>query len=177
MFLLSGIDMKYYSKSKKALFDTRIFRGEIPEDSVQVSKSDAENILQEINSVTASMPDKNGLCMMVDNRAGEVASSFAPYSLADQEYKLTQAQVAEWRSSGSPAGDIPSALQSWVDASGLSAEDAATSIEASAESLNSALLEIRRIRLKAKRDIIDAETIEVAVSIRDTALAELEALK
>jgi len=120
---------------------------------------------------------KDELCLSIDALAGSVAESFAPYSLADQEYKLTQAQVAEWRSNGSPANDVPSALQSWVDASGLSVEDAAASIEASADSLNYALLEIRRIRLKAKRDIMDAETIEAAVNIRDTALTELESLK
>lgn len=120
---------------------------------------------------------KDELCLSVDAFAGSVAESFAPYSLADQEYKLTQTQVSEWRSNGSPANDVPSALQSWMDASGLSAEDAASSIEASADSLNTALLEIRRIRLKAKRDIMDAETIEGAVVIRDAALIELEALK
>lgn len=132
---------------------------------------DFEDYSPDISSVKAD------LMVAVDSCAGSVAESFAPYSLADQEYKLTQAQVAEWRSNGSPAGDIPSALQSWVDASGLSVEDAAASIESSADSLNSALLEIRRIRLKAKRDIMGAETIEVAVNIRNTALTELEALK
>jgi hypothetical protein len=71
-------------------------------------------------------------------------------TLLNEEYQLTLNELNQWIDIGSPETDVPETLQSWVDASGMSLQEAAQNIEDMNNLFTSSLKTIRRIRLAGK---------------------------
>lgn len=111
----------------------------------------------------------------IDQAAGRARFRFMSVgTLLNEEYRLTAEQVKAWRDAGSPENDIPDTLQSWMNASGMTAEEAAKNIEATHVGFNAALAGIRDIRLLGKA-LIDAATEDYS-SIAATVINDLETL-
>ena len=108
----------------------------------------------------------------IDLAAGRArARVVSPGVNVADEYRLTQQQVSAWRAAGSPLDAVPATLQSWMDATGWDANTAATDIEQSAASMESALVAIRAQRLAGKA-AVNAATSQ----IYDVALPFITAL-
>ncbi|WP_296059633.1 hypothetical protein [uncultured Amphritea sp.] len=90
----------------------------------------------------------------IDSAAGEARYRFVSSGqLIEEEYRLTLQQTKEWRAAGSPADAVPFGMQSWMDAAGITAEDAALDIEQTANGWEAALLSIRQLRLAGKASV------------------------
>ena len=90
----------------------------------------------------------------IDTAAGAARYRFVSNGqLIEEEYRLTLQQVKAWRAAGSPAEAIPFGLQSWINAAGIDAEEAASGIEQTAADWDTALLTIRQVRLAGKASI------------------------
>lgn len=102
-------------------------------------------------------------------RVGVVGNSLrvVEYQLAEQEAKAFQAAGFE--------GAVPATVQAWVDAAGLSPQEAAESILAEAAAWKGALYTIRAARLKGKQQALSAPSHDEAETIADAAIAEINA--
>lgn len=90
------------------------------------------------------------------------------------EYQLTQQEVEEWRSAGSPTNDVPEMLQSWLDNSNFAtAEEAAANIEQTALQFKSVIQATRRLRLQGKKAIDEAVDYK---SVMDLFISQLDSV-
>lgn len=112
----------------------------------------------------------------IDKLAGEATNGMIPYPAVVAEYRYTQNEVALWREAGSDPDNVPSCLYSWIDASGKSADDAATDIESSAAAYKEALEAIRSIRLHAKAEVRSASSKAEVEAVMVRSRDELGAL-
>lgn len=114
----------------------------------------------------------------IDRAAGKARARYVSAGeLVEQEYLQAKRATEAWRADGSPAGDIPADIQVWADAAGMTAEQAAQDIEATAAGWAQVLTAIRQIRLSGKSAIDAAPD---ATDYSDTAapyIAQLDALQ
>ena len=90
----------------------------------------------------------------IDTAAGSARARYVSAGeLVEQEYLQAKRSVEEWRAAGSPAGSVPEDIMVWADASGMSAEQAAQEIEATAAGWAQVITAIRQIRLTGKAAI------------------------
>lgn len=90
------------------------------------------------------------------------------------EYQLT-AQEAEAFALADYADEAPPTVQAWMDASNLDAQQATDGILAEARVWKSALYAIRATRLKAKHEILNASSHDLAETIASEAIAAIQA--
>lgn len=92
------------------------------------------------------------------------------------EYQITQTQVKEWRSAGSPTNDVPEMLQSWLDNSSYTtADQAAVNIEQTAAQFNQIVSTTRRLRLEGKA-AVNAASASNFKSVAQTYINQLDAI-
>lgn len=96
----------------------------------------------------------------IDTAAGNARAAFvSPGSYIDQEYLLAKQEAAAWLEGGKDANAIPSSVSDHMAMFEVGAEAAATEIVATAEAWETALREIRQLRLAGKSAVRQAETI------------------
>lgn len=110
----------------------------------------------------------------IDNAAGNARAAFvSPGSYIDQEYLLAKQEASEWLAGGKDETAIPSSVQDHIDMFGVSAEAAAQEIVATAEQWETALRDIRNLRLSGKAAVQRADTIEAAEESAQQAIEQL----
>lgn len=110
----------------------------------------------------------------IDTAAGNARASFvSPGSYIDQEYLLAKQEAQAWLDNGKDANAIPSSVSDHMAMFEVGAEAAATEIVATAEAWETALREIRQLRLGGKAAVSRAETIEEAEAAAEQAIEQL----
>ncbi|MGE6776328.1 hypothetical protein ACQKFL_01630 [Vreelandella titanicae] len=110
----------------------------------------------------------------IDIAAGRARAAFvSPGSYIDQEYLLAKQEASEWLAGGKDETAIPSSVQDHIDMFGVSAEAAAAEIVATAEQWETALRDIRNLRLGGKAAVQRADTIEAAEEAAQQAIEQL----
>lgn len=128
-----------------------------------------------------SFPDrKNKAKAAIDGAAGASRQRFVSTgTLIDMEYKLAQEQTKAWRAAGSPANDVPESITSWAAAAGMTDEEAAADIEATAIAWEQVLIAVREIRLAGKAAVdaaADQGTADDMANVAQPYIDQLDAL-
>ena len=110
----------------------------------------------------------------IDTAAGNARAAFvSPGSYIDQEYLLAKQEAQAWLDNGKDANAIPSSVSDHMAMFEVGAEAAAQEIVATAEAWETALREIRQLRLGGKAAVRQAETIEAAEVAAEGAIDQL----
>lgn len=110
----------------------------------------------------------------IDIAAGNARAAFvSPGSYIDQEYLLAKQEASEWLAGGKEETAIPSSVQDHIEMFGVSAQAAAQEIVATAEAWETALRDIRNLRLGGKAAVQRADTIEAAEEAAQQAIDQL----
>lgn len=110
----------------------------------------------------------------IDTAAGNARAAFvSPGSYIDQEYLLAKQEARAWLDNGKDKSDVPSSVQDHITMFDVSAEAAAQEIVATAEAWETALREIRQLRLGGKAAVRQAETIEAAETAAKETIEQL----
>ncbi|MFS8173291.1 hypothetical protein [Vreelandella titanicae] len=110
----------------------------------------------------------------IDNAAGNARAAFvSPGSYIDQEYLLAKQEAGEWLANGKDETTIPSSVSDHMAMFEVSAEAAAQEIVATAEQWETALRDIRNLRLGGKAAVQRADTIEAAEEAAQQAIEQL----
>ncbi len=110
----------------------------------------------------------------IDTAAGNARAAFvSPGSYIDQEYLLAKQEAQSWLEGGKDANAIPSSVSDHMAMFEVGAEAAAQEIVATAEAWETALREIRQLRLGGKAAVRQAETIEAAEAAAKGAIEQL----
>lgn len=113
----------------------------------------------------------------IDSAAGNARAAFpSPGSLVDAEYYLAERQAREYKAAGY-SGTVPGSVQSWADVSGMTAQQAADDIIATADQWYGVLEVIRSARLSGKA-AVDAAADHAAVdAAAASAVAALDTIR
>ncbi len=110
----------------------------------------------------------------IDTAAGNARAAFvSPGSYIDQEYLLAKQEAQAWLDNGKDANAIPSSVSDHMAMFKVEAEAAANEIVATAKAWETALREIRQLRLGGKAAVRKAETIEAAEAAAKEAIEQL----
>ncbi len=110
----------------------------------------------------------------IDTAAGNARAAFvSPGSYIDQEYLLAKQEASEWLAGGKDEMAIPSSVSDHMAMFEVSAEAAAAEIVATAEQWETALRDIRNLRLGGKATVQRADTIEAAEEAAQQAIEQL----
>lgn len=110
----------------------------------------------------------------IDTAAGNARAAFvSPGSYIDQEYLLAKQEATDWLAGGKDEATIPSSVSDHMAMFEVGAEAAATEIVATAEAWETALREIRQLRLGGKAAVRQSETIEAAEAAAKGAIEQL----
>ncbi len=111
---------------------------------------------------------------LIDTAAGNARAAFvSPGSYIDQEYLLAKQEAQAWLDNGKDSNAIPSSVSDHMAMFEVGAEAAATEIVATAEAWETALREIRQLRLGGKAAVRQAETVEAAEAAAKEAIERL----
>lgn len=114
----------------------------------------------------------------IDTAAGTARQRYVSAGqLVEEEYRLALQQTKDWRAAGNPAEQVPPAIQDWADATGMTAEQAASSIEQTAAAWETVLLQVRQIRLAGKAAIDAAADTDDFAAIAKQYIDQLEAMQ
>lgn len=112
----------------------------------------------------------------IDSAAGVIRVQFVSAGqFIEQEYRLAQEEVAEWRAAGSKIDAAPESVISGAEYAGVSVEEAALEIEHSSQAWTDALLQIRNLRLTGKRLLRECAA-EAITSTMQRTIDQLQAL-
>lgn len=110
----------------------------------------------------------------IDTAAGNARAAFvSPGSYIDQEYLLAKQEAGEWLANGKDETAIPSSVSDHMAMFEVSAEAAAQEIVATAEQWETALRDIRNLRLGGKAAVQRADTIEAAEEAAQQTIEQL----
>ncbi|MGO2147510.1 hypothetical protein [Halomonas sp.] len=110
----------------------------------------------------------------IDTAAGDARAAFvSPGSYIDQEYLLAKHEAQAWLEGGKDETAIPSSVSDHMAMFEVGAEASAQEIVATAEAWETALREIRQLRLGGKAAVRQAETIEAAEAAAKKAIEQL----
>lgn len=112
--------------------------------------------------------------LQIEEAADNARAAVVGNSLRVVEYQLAEQEALAFQAAGFE-GDVPAAVQAWVDAAGLSPQAAAESILTEATAWKGALYAIRAARLKAKQQALKAASHDEAEAIADVAIAAINA--
>lgn len=160
--------MKYYSASNNGFYDKRINK-KIPDDAVEISDEKHRELIEgQVNGkaissdengfpvlINQSAPTKDQLieraCKLIDSAAGRARKRFVSNGdFIDEEYRLTKSQAEKWISGGKPQESVPNTVKAWASAKNWTAEKAADDIIKTGEAWESAVEQIRSLRLSGK---------------------------
>jgi hypothetical protein len=136
--------------------------------------SDKELISKEVPVEIVYKACSNQLGSLIDVAAGNARAAFvSPGSYIDQEYLLAKQEASEWLAGGKDETAIPSSVSDHMAMFEVSAEAAAQEIVATAEQWETALRDIRNLRLSGKAAVQRADTIEDAEEAAQQAIEQL----
>lgn len=190
--------MIFYSKSLNAFFVSEIHGNQMPDDVVEITAkkhralingqatgkiiagdSQGHPILVD-PALTPITDRRNAAKSSIDSAAGNARQRFVSTgTLIDMEYKLAQEQTKAWREAGSPANNVPDAITSWAAAAGMTDEEAAADIEATANAWEQVLIAVRQIRLAGKAAVdaaADQGTADDMMNVAQPYIDQLDAL-
>ncbi len=143
--------MKYF---KNTLGEVFAFEGDgsqdhlISEDMVLISE-------EEVVELTSKSPSdrRKGSKESIDLAAGSARARFiSPGTLIDAEYFQAEDAARTFANNGY-VGEVPASVQSWADATGMTVQQSAEDILATASQWRNLLDQIRAIRLSGKAAI------------------------
>ena len=126
--------------------------------------------------VPEAVPTADALCMSIDNAADNARRAVAGDALRAVEYDRAHIE-AEQFAAASYLGEVPPMVAAWA-INGRTAQQAANNILAEAAQYNTALVQLRTVRLNAKeliRTAMAAGQIEHAQDIAAETIASIEA--
>ncbi|KMQ72834.1 hypothetical protein [Marinobacter subterrani] len=188
----------YFSKTAGGFFDDAI-HDNLPADVVEISYEDHATLINGQADGSTIKVDSDGRPYLeskpipvladrrksakqaIDRAAGQARQRYvSDGQLVEQEYRQALEATKEWRAAGSPANSVPADIQVWADAAGISAEESAQNIEATAAAWTQVLSNIRQIRLSGKA-AVDAATDQSSAHdmevVAQPYIDQLEALK
>jgi hypothetical protein len=115
----------------------------------------------------------------IDDAADNVRMLVLSKQTNTAEYLRAEQQAREFKTAGYPADNVPSCVQSWVDAKwrdNWTAQQAADNIISTADNWYGLLESIRKIRLIAKEDVRHAATEQAVADRVNTAKSDLFAV-
>ena len=169
------------------------FSGNIPEDAKPISdetytalfltplppgkcvQPDAAG-LPTLADIPPPMPTTDGLCMAIDHAADTARRAVAGDPLRAVEYDRARIEAEQFSAAGY-LGTVPPMVAAWA-INGRTPQQAADSILAEATQYNSALVQLRTVRLNAKELIRTAMAdgqVEQAQDIAAETIASIEA--
>lgn len=110
----------------------------------------------------------------IDEAADSARVAVVGNSLRVVEYQLAEQEAQAFQAAGFE-GEVPATVQAWVDAAGLSPQEAAENILAEAAAWKGALYTIRAARLKGKQQALKATSHDEAEAIADAAISAINA--
>lgn len=117
---------------------------------------------------------KSTLNISIDTAAGHARAAFvSPGSYIDQEYLLAKQEAADWLEGEKDETAIPSSVGDHMTLFEVDASTAARAIVDTAEAWETALRDIRQIRLGGKAAVQRADTIEAAEAAAQHAIEQL----
>lgn len=112
----------------------------------------------------------------IDEAAGEARRRLvSPGYLVDQEYLMAYEDALAYQAAGY-AGAVPAGVQTWADAKGWPAQQAADDILATRALWKGVSAAIRGLRLSGKEAVRAAATAEAKTAAADTVVAQLAAI-
>lgn len=97
----------------------------------------------------------------IDRAAGDARLRFiSPGALLDAEYLQAERDAQAYADAGYPA-EVPASVQAWADAAGLTAQQAADDILATAAQWRTVLDQIRALRLQGKAAVTAAADADI----------------
>ncbi|WP_162628802.1 hypothetical protein [Marinobacter bohaiensis] len=112
----------------------------------------------------------------IDRAAGRARARFvSPGDLVEQEYREAERAAQQWQDAGEPSDAVPSEVQVWADAAGMSASAAAQDIIQTGHSWRGVLSQVRSIRLQGKA-AVDAAADSDAEAVAQGHVDQLDAL-
>lgn len=178
-----------YSSDRNAFFDSSIATP--PPDGVVITQAQYEAAISAIAaggilstgadggpSVTAPSIAmvQASLCACIDSAADEVYIAIggpSPGRLA--EYNQANDDAVAFAAAGY-TGDVPATISCWVQAAGLTAQQACDDILATASAWGNALIAIRSARLLGKAAVNAADSVQAAHAAANAAIADLRAV-
>lgn len=187
-----------YSQTTSGFYSRGLHGDSIPADAKLISDSEYKTLINGQSQGKVIAADENGMPILIDPAiptplkrrnnaktaidiaAGQARQRFVSSGqLIDMEYKLAQEQTKAWRDAGSPAGDVPLAVSDWAAAAGMTDEQAAQDIEATAQAWEMVLLTVRQIRLAGKAAVdaaTDQGTADDMANVAQAYIDQLDAL-
>lgn len=157
-----------YSKATGGFYDRSVHGESVPDDVVEVVLHDYIALFEGQANGKQIIADDNGYPVLsdippvsesdrreftkeqIDTAAGMARNRFvSPGTLIDAEYLQAESAARSYADSNY-SGEVPSSIQSWSDATGMTAEVAADDILATAQQWRNVLDQIRAIRLSGK---------------------------
>lgn len=112
----------------------------------------------------------------VDRSAGEARMRFvSPGYLVEQEYREAETAARSWQDAGEPAGSVPSEVQVWSDATGMTPSAAAADIVQTGQAWRDVLAQVRAVRLQGKAAIDAAADADIETTAQ-TYIDQLDAM-
>lgn len=108
----------------------------------------------------------------IDETADNARSEVVGNTLRVVEYQLAEDDAKSFQAAGFE-GEVPAAVQAWVDAAGMTPQAAAENILSEAAAWKGALYTIRAARLKGKQAALKAGSHDEAEAIADEAIAAI----
>lgn len=186
----------YYSKSTNGFFDRSIHSDNIPTDAVEITAEEHAALIEGQSSGKIITTDETGRPVLadpppapanerraaakrtIDAAAGNARARYVSAGqLVEEEYRLALQQTQAWRDAGSPSEQVPAAIQDWADAAGITAEQAATSIEQTAVAWEAVLLQVRQVRLAGKAAVDAAGDADDFAAIAQPYIDQLNAMQ
>lgn len=117
----------------------------------------------------------------IDTEAGNARTRFVSAGqLVAEEYLQAENAAQQWTDSGRPASQVPDDVQVWADASGMTPDQAADNILATAANWRTLITTIRQIRLSGKAAVdsaTDQDTADDMMQVAQPFIDQLRALK
>lgn len=151
---------------------------ELSDEEVELVKSKAKGGYKAEIARGAWATKREEFKLKIDLLADEIRRSHleAGFATVDLEYLQVEMELDKWEKKGKPTTEVPPDITVWQEVTGQDLEWTTNDIKAAINNYRHAISEIRRVRLKGKRDIsqaIEADVDDVYLQ----AYADLEALR
>ena len=186
----------YYSKNTGGFYDSAIHGKNIPAAALEITIEEYRALMHGQSQGKRISSDSDGRPVLIDSPPISVAGrrttakinidivvgkARARYvsagQLIEEEYHLTRQQTLAWRAAGSLADSVPASIQAWADAAGITAEEAAASIEQIATYWESVLLKVRQLRLAGKASVDASANTADFDAVAQVYIDQLDAMK
>jgi len=183
----------FYSKSTGGFYSADIHGDAIPFDAVEITVEQHAQLMADQSAGATIQADANGypvavfppppsldqikadLCARIDREADAARLKIAGDPLRVVEYQQAETEAAAYKAAGY-TGTVPPSVQSWAEAKGWTAQQAADDILTVAAGWRQALYVLRDIRLKGKEAIRAGADEAAANAAADAASGQIKAV-